>query len=52
MKKFYRHMNKRRADYIRSLYFNKYFRYTETELSEMFMISQSSVSRILSNEVW
>ena len=45
-------MTLQRANYIRELYFNKYYRYTENELSEMFLVSQSTISRILSNEVW
>ena len=52
MKLFYRNMNKSKADRIRALYFNKYFRYTQVELSSMFYMSQSSINRIINNEVW
>lgn len=52
MKSHYRNMNKERADYIRELYFNKHYRYTENELAEMFYMSQSSISRIISGAVW
>jgi len=45
-------MNKIKADRIRELYFNRFYRYKQTELATMFGISQGNISRIISGGVW
>lgn len=49
-KRFYRTMNKKRADRIRVLYFEHKLK--QQEIADIFGITQGSVSRILSCCVW
>jgi len=46
----YKSMDKPKAERIRELYFNRFYRYTQKELSQMFGMTQSSISRIVSGE--
>ena len=50
MKRFYRDMTPGQANQIRDLYFSRQFK--QTELSVIYSMSQSSVSRIISGDVW
>lgn len=49
-KRHYRHMNKRKADLMRELYFVGKIK--QADLGRMFNMRQSSVSRIISGLVW
>lgn len=49
-KKFYKHMNPVIAEMIRHLYFVE--KWKQQRLAVFFQIGQSSVSKIISNQIW
>lgn len=49
-KRFYRHMDRSKAEQIRALYFSRQKK--QVELAAMFGIRQNTVSRIISGMVW
>jgi len=49
-KKFYKNSNPRIAQEIRDLYFARAFK--QVELAKIYMVPQSSVSKIVSRQVW
>lgn len=49
-KRFYRSMSEDIARQIRDLYFSRWFR--QWEIARLYGISQSTVSRIVSGQVW
>lgn len=50
MKRFYRHMNPTIAAMIREMYFARLMK--QQELADFFRISQTTVCRVISGEVW
>lgn len=51
-KSFYRNMTPERAAEIKRLYFAKPRKHTQKQLGEMYGLTQHSVSRIISEQVW
>lgn len=49
-KRFYRSMSAQIAQQIRDLYFSRWFR--QWEIARLYGIAQSTVSRIVSGQVW
>lgn len=49
-KRFYRHMNREKAEEIRRAYFARELK--QRELADQYMVKQNTVSRIVSGKVW
>lgn len=51
-KRYYRHMNREKAERMRALYFAKPRLHTQAEIGAMFRVGQNTVSRVCSYQVW